>query len=125
VDPQSGIRFPGVIGTDTGAVVRIKSMRRLKIEKAEFQFKDGGTGMEWKTVLPISYEVTLVDSTKTPKGKPDKKGKEKTGGKPFVYQIRMHLKPELMTDQWGDILLTTDFTEKKEIKLSGVLEAKK
>jgi hypothetical protein len=124
VEPQT-IRFSGVKGNDTGAVVRIKSFRRLKVEKAEFKFNDAGAGMEWKTVFPIKYEITLVDSAKTQNEKPNKKGKEEGIGKPFLYKVRLHLDSELKTDQWGEIYLTTDVKERKEIKLSGVIEAKK
>ena len=124
VEPQS-IRFSGVKGNDTGAVVKIKSFRRFKIEKAEFRFTDGGAGMEWKTVFPIKYDVTIVDSAKTQKEKPDKKSKDEIMGKPLIYLVRLHLDSELKTEQWGEIFITTDLKEKKEIKLSGVIEAKK
>jgi hypothetical protein len=117
-EPQS-IKFSGAKGGDTGVVVRIKSFRRFKIEKAEFKFSDGGAGMDWKTVFPVKYEVSLVDSAKT------QKGKEDVRVKPFVYLIRLHLNSELKTDQWGEIVLTTDLKERKEIKISGVIEAKK
>jgi hypothetical protein len=106
-------------------MVRIKSLKRLKIEKVEFKFNEGSQGMEWKTTIPIKFEVTLLDSSKASKEKPDKKSKDETIVKPFVYQLRMHLNSELKTDQWGDVLVTTDLKEKKEIKLSGMLEAKK
>jgi hypothetical protein len=119
VEEPQPIKFSGTKGADTGAVVKIKSFRRLKIEKAEFKFNVGGAGMELKTVFPIKFEVTLVDSVKSQKAKDD------VTVKPFVYLIRLHLNSELKTDQWGDISLTTDLKEKKEIKFSGVIEAKK
>jgi hypothetical protein len=124
VEPKT-IRFSGAKENDTGAEVRIKSFRRFNVEKAEFKFNDAGAGMEWKTVFPIKYDMTLVDSTKTQNEKPDKKGKEEGIGKPFVYQVRLHLNADLKTDQWGEIYLTTNIKERKEIMLSGFIEAKR
>ena len=125
MESQGSTRLSGVAGSDTGVVVRVKSSRRLKIENVEFKFKEGNAGMDWETVIPIKYDVTLVDSTKTAKVKAGKGGNKSAKGKPFVYQIRLYYNSVLKDDKWGHFYLKTNLKEKKEIQVSGMLEGKK
>lgn len=127
LEQRDALRLSGVPGSDTGGVVLLKSSQRLNIEKVEFKFKEeaGIQGMDWETVIPLPFKVALIDSPKTVYQKPGKKGKGEMAGKPFMYQVRLFFAPKLKQDKWGDIYLTTDLKDKKEIKFSGMLEGKK
>ena len=125
MDAGGGLRLSGVSGNDTGAIVSIKSAKRLKIEKVEFKLKEVNGGMDWETVIPIKFAMALVDSIQTVKTKAGKGEKTTPSGKPFVYHVRLFFNPALMEDKWGEFHLFTDLKEKKDIQVPGMLEGKK
>ncbi|MBN1128843.1 MAG: DUF1573 domain-containing protein [Chitinispirillaceae bacterium] len=119
---SAALNLSGIKGSDTGAVITIKSSRRFAVEKAEFKFDESAGGVSWETVIPLDYTQTLVDSAARETSTRATIASLKK--KPFVYRVRVHFKPALKEDTWGDFCLTTNIGTRKEIRFPGTLGGK-
>jgi hypothetical protein len=137
MEPSNSWRLLSQTGKDTGTVVTIKTpVKDLKI--TDVQFKENGKELDWKSNIPITYSLALVDSDKEKKDTVSLKGKkpaDKAGKEPakkapvensvLQYKLRLGYVPFSKTEIYGEFILKTNNKDKPEIKVSGTLEAKK
>jgi hypothetical protein len=132
LEPSNNLRLSSAKEKDTGEIIAIKtSMKDLKI--TEVQFKDNGKELDFKANIPLQFSVLPLDSVKP---KNDQVKKEKASGKNnpgteqqakriYVHKLRVKYVPFSKAETFGEFVIKTNQKEYPEIKLSGVLEAKK
>jgi hypothetical protein len=134
VEPLS-IRLTSAKGSDTGEIITMKTEKPdLKITEVFFTVTGGGKEMDWKSNIPLQFTMLGVE---TPKEKPEPPKVKSERGKakqepvvakekePLKYRMRISYTPFDKEDKYGEVTLKTNMTEKPELKISGVLEAKK
>ncbi|MBN1129203.1 MAG: hypothetical protein JXA71_09470 [Chitinispirillaceae bacterium] len=122
IEPHAAIRLSGAPGSDTGEVIRIRTSKKFTVKKVAFTFKEGEQGMDWEIALPVKFTYKYVSADKAAGGK--NRGRHYKG-KPLICQIRLFHTPKLRDDKWGEFRIYTDLKERKEITVSGMMEAKK
>lgn len=128
----NNLRLSSKKDKDSGEVITIKTARKdLKI--IDVQFKENGKDLDWKAYVPIKFSMVAVDTVK-PKKDTTKKAsiKIKTTAttaehteETLNYKLRVSYIPSSKNDLYGEFVIKTNLKENPEIKISGVLEAKK
>ena len=118
VENRSSLRLSPLKASDTGAIVRVWTSKKFKVEKVAFKFKERELGMDWETSIPVKFTYEYPSSGEGTSGSTGKK----YGDKQQVCQIRLFYASGPTSDKWGEFAITTDLDAKKVIILPGMLE---
>ncbi|MBN1759449.1 MAG: hypothetical protein JW863_14065 [Chitinispirillaceae bacterium] len=99
--------------SDTGVVIRLRTLKECKIEKVEFRYTENELGMQWESVVPIRFTYEYVKENEQPADKPN------------LCRIRLFYSPGLSEEKWGKFYITTDLKTEKEIFVAGTMVGRK